>query len=53
MDPKRRNPLIVRAATDLVACPRQSHEITRSGTWMTVRFARHVLGEDHVIILFP
>lgn len=38
--PLARNPFIVRRGDTLAAAPRQPREITRSGTWTTVRLAR-------------
>lgn len=35
-----RNIRIVKESDYLIACPREDHEIARSGTWMTVRWAR-------------
>lgn len=40
--PLKRNPIIVRAGVMLIACPQQEHEVTRSGTWTTVRIARRL-----------
>ena len=37
-----RNKAIVRSCDRLIACPAQEKEIQRSGTWATVRYARHV-----------
>ena len=42
-DPKpylERNRDIVDSSDYLVACPREDREVSRSGTWMTVRYAR-------------
>lgn len=39
-DPLDRNRRMVALGQILVACPGQDHEIQRSGTWATVRYAR-------------
>lgn len=46
-----RNVRIVEESDYLVACPREEHEVARSGTWMTVRYARSV-GRTRVL-LYP
>lgn len=46
-----RNKDIVAESGFLVACPREEREQWRSGTWMTVRWARRV-GRP-VVLLFP
>ena len=46
-----RNHDIVDASDILVACPAQSYEVLRSGTWATVRYARRV-GKP-IVIIYP
>lgn len=46
-----RNIRIVEESDYIVACPREEHEIARSGTWMTIRYAQKV-GRTRVI-LYP
>ena len=41
VEPLRRNRLIVQQCEVLIACPSTSTEIMRSGTWMTIRYARN------------
>lgn len=52
-EPLERNPDIVAAVARMIACPRQSRMITRSGTWTTVRLARRVLGDVNVEVIGP
>lgn len=52
-EPLDRNPDIVNAVEQLIACPRQSRMITRSGTWTTVRLARRILGDVNVHVIGP
>lgn len=45
MDPApyhARNRAIVSATERLIACPKESEEVMRSGTWMTIRYARNM-----------
>lgn len=51
--PLVRNKLIVGEIERLLACPRQSTEILRSGTWATVRYGRKALGEANVEVIAP
>jgi len=51
MHPIKRNHLIVDAVDMLLACPKSQHEVLRSGTWATIRYARKV-GKP-IWILFP
>jgi hypothetical protein len=44
-----RNKDIVRNSDLLIACPRQAHEVIRSGTWATVRFALHTNVEVYMV----
>lgn len=53
MPPLKRNPLIVRAGDQLIACPSQPNEVIRSGTWTTVRLGRKILGRKNVEIILP
>lgn len=46
-----RNRAIVNASTFLIAAPAESHEVMRSGTWSTVRYARSIF--RLVTILYP
>lgn len=39
-DPLARNRVIVQKSDVLIAAPFENHEIVRSGTWATVRYAR-------------
>jgi hypothetical protein len=48
--PLWRNGIIVSRSDVLVACPREAQEVTRSGTWATVRAAR-ARGLEHVLVL--
>lgn len=51
-----RNQDIVNATFWLIACPAGMEEVQRSGTWSTVRFARHVKsGYLHrkILIIYP
>ena len=41
VEPLRRNRLIVQQCEVLIACPSAAAEIVRSGTWVTVRYARN------------
>lgn len=53
-DPKdnlERNIDIVKESDYLIACPREMNEIRRSGTWMTVRYARAV--SRTVVLIYP
>jgi hypothetical protein len=52
-EPLDRNPDIVNAVEQLIACPRQPRMITRSGTWTTVRLARRILGDINVHVIGP
>jgi hypothetical protein len=46
-----RNHRIVDRTTFLIACPKEEHQILRSGTWATVRYA---LGfHRRVVLIFP
>jgi hypothetical protein len=47
--PLARNRDIVRASTVLVATPKETEEVRRSGTWMTIRAARKKGIPVHVI----
>lgn len=40
LPPLQRNIRIVNSADVLLACPAQRHEVRRSGTWATIRYAR-------------
>lgn len=40
--PLERNHDIVDYSDELFACPKEMHEIRRSGTWATIRYARKV-----------
>lgn len=46
-----RNHDIVDATDVLIACPKQAEEISRSGTWATVRYARKK--GKQIIIVYP
>ena len=46
-----RNHDIVNCSRILIACPKEAQEITRSGTWATIRYARKV-NKDIIIIYF-
>lgn len=46
-----RNRSIVRETDWLIACPDTEHEVTRSGTWSTVRFARGL--HSRILIILP
>jgi hypothetical protein len=48
-DPLKRNKKLVDMCDFLVACPGEQAEVLRSGTWMTIRYARS-LKRKHVII---
>ena len=48
-DPLKRNPKIVRDGELLIACPYQIFEITRSGTWTTIRHARRQKKEIRIL----
>lgn len=45
-----RNADIVNLGAALIACPRQSFEIVRSGTWATVRLARRLGKPIHLLL---
>lgn len=47
--PLDRNRDIVNASNILIACPKEMHEIMRSGTWATIRYARKVKKLIHKI----
>ena len=49
--PLTRNRIIVYNATFLIAAPATSHEVLRSGTWATIRYARDA--GKHMRILEP
>lgn len=51
--PLVRNVQIVKAGTILIACPKESNEVLRSGTWATIRQARKLLGLSNVEIIYP
>jgi hypothetical protein len=57
--PLERNHDIVAACTLLIACPAQDHEILRSGTWATIRYARKagkpvkVIAPDGKVTMHP
>jgi hypothetical protein len=53
LPPLQRNPLIVKAATYLIACPAQANHIIRSGTWTTYRLGVKMLGQLNVEVLVP
>lgn len=40
LPPLYRNRVIVRGVSFLIACPGESEEVLRSGTWATIRYAR-------------
>jgi len=46
-----RNKDIVNSSDIIIACPKENHEIQRSGTWMTIRYARKK--RKKIIIVFP
>lgn len=47
--PLVRNHLIVDSIDILIACPAQDHEVLRSGTWATIRYARKTGKPTHII----
>lgn len=49
--PLERNHDIVDHSDELFACPKETHEVLRSGTWATIRYARKV-GKT-VYIFYP
>ena len=51
MDPLVRNKLMVALSDHIFAAPYTFHEITRSGTWSTIRYARRV--RRPVTIVWP
>lgn len=46
-----RNQNIVHDSDIMIACPKTHHEVNRSGTWSTIRYA--VKNEVPVIVLYP
>jgi hypothetical protein len=46
-----RNHAIVNSCDLLIACPKTMHEVLRSGTWATIRYARKV--GKKVLIIYP
>ncbi len=40
--PLKRNKNIVNSSDRLIATPKEDHEVLRSGTWSTIRFARRM-----------
>jgi hypothetical protein len=46
-----RNRDIVDACDMLIACPKSEHEELRSGTWSTIRYAKHV--GKRITIIYP
>lgn len=46
-----RNHDIVDETDELIAAPKQSHEVLRSGTWSTIRYAKK--SDKNVIMLWP
>jgi hypothetical protein len=53
MHPLKRNPLIVQASNRFIATPKEQHEVLRSGTWATIRYARKTLGISNMEIILP
>ena len=49
--PLDRNKDIVKTTDLLIACPRETEEVQRSGTWSTIRYALTLL--KPVIIIYP
>lgn len=49
--PPARNKDIVDAVQTMIALPGESEEVLRSGTWMTIRYARKV--KRRMIIVYP
>jgi len=48
-DPLDRNKKIASCPV-LIACPKEDHEIRRSGTWATIRYAVHGMSDVYVIL---
>lgn len=46
-----RNLDIVDSSYLIIGCPKQDHEVVRSGTWATLRWARST--HKHIIIIWP
>ena len=53
MPPLQRNRWVVRHARRLLACPKETHEVQRSGTWATIRLGRRALGVANVTVIDP
>jgi hypothetical protein len=49
--PLDRNRVIAQRCNLLIACPKELHEVVRSGTWATVRYA--VKAKKRVLVIFP